>query len=73
MSTDPAQWHEPSADDEPVTPDSVESAPEPGEDYVGTEPRPDLEGEAAEADVVEQVQRAWSGDDEDDFTDVEDE
>ncbi len=67
MSTDPAEWHEPSADDQPVTPDSAESAPEPGEEYAGSEPRPDLEGEAAEADVAEQSRRAWTGDDEEGF------
>lgn len=73
MSTDPAQWHERDGDDEPITPESDDgaegidpagNAPEPGEGYTGAEPRPDLAGEAAPADVDDQRRQAWSGDDE---------
>ncbi len=65
MSVIPEAWRRPDPNEEPVTlADEVEAPVTKGEDYKARTPRRDLEGEATEADVLDQAAVVW-GEDED--------
>lgn len=62
MRHDPESWHRPDPDEEPETlQEEIEAPVERGEDFKASTARPDLEGEAAEADVLDQAAVAWEG------------
>lgn len=65
MRNNPEAWREPDPNKEPETLQEELTTPvESGEEYRARTARRDLEGEATEADVLDQAATAWHGDEE---------
>lgn len=66
MRNNPESWGRPDPDEEPTSlQDELKTPVEPGEDYQARTARRDLQGEASEADVLDQAAVAWQPGDDD--------